>query len=65
LHQAAESALSGARWLKFDWDDSNVEHIARHNYVPEELEELFAERHEIRRTGNGRYLAMDRLAQGV
>jgi uncharacterized protein len=57
-------SVSGVSWLEFDWDDSNVEHIARHNYIPEEVEELFSERHEIRRAANGRYLAYGQTCSG-
>jgi len=28
--------------LVFDWDESNVAHIARHNITPEEVEQAFA-----------------------
>lgn len=27
----------------FEWDDANIEHIARHNVTPEEAEEIFAD----------------------
>jgi uncharacterized protein len=27
--------------LKFDWDDANREHIARHGLLPHEVEEVF------------------------
>ena len=25
----------------FNWDDRNIEHIARHNIIPDEVEEVF------------------------
>lgn len=28
---------------KFDWDERNIEHIARHNITPEEAEDIFPE----------------------
>jgi uncharacterized DUF497 family protein len=28
----------------FDWDDANRSHIARHNVLPEEVEQLFLNR---------------------
>ena len=31
-----------ARLAKFDWDDANVGHIARHGATPEEVEQAFA-----------------------
>lgn len=27
---------------RFDWDDQNIAHLARHRITPEEVEELFA-----------------------
>lgn len=27
--------------LKFDWDEANIEHIAKHNVSPEEAEDIF------------------------
>lgn len=32
------------RPAKFDWDDANTEHIARHGVTPEEVEQAFANR---------------------
>ena len=31
-----------ARPAKFDWDDANTQHIARHGVTPEEVERAFA-----------------------
>jgi hypothetical protein len=31
-----------ARAAKFDWDDANTGHIARHDVAPEEVEQAFA-----------------------
>ncbi|HXB74510.1 MAG TPA: BrnT family toxin [Candidatus Acidoferrales bacterium] len=28
--------------LVFDWDEANVAHVARHNVMPEEVEQVFA-----------------------
>jgi hypothetical protein len=28
--------------IRFDWDEANVEHIARHNVTPQEVEQMFA-----------------------
>ena len=36
----------------FDWDDSNIDHIARHNVRPEEVEEALA---DPRRIGTAAY----------
>ena len=42
----------------FDWDDKNVAHIARHNVEPEEAEEVFFDKPFIRRSRDGRYIAL-------
>jgi uncharacterized DUF497 family protein len=34
----------------FNWDDDNVEHIQRHDFTPEEVEEVFAGEYKVRRT---------------
>jgi uncharacterized DUF497 family protein len=58
--------------FEFEWDDDNVEHLARHRITPEEVEELFDGStlwrrggtdapNRVRvlgRTGAGRYLAI-------
>jgi uncharacterized protein len=64
--------MSTVAEVEFEWDDDNVEHLARHGITPEEVEELF-EGPVIRRRGGtdapdrfrvlgrtaaGRYLAM-------
>jgi len=33
----------------FDWDDANVSHIVRHQFTPEEVEEVFAGDYKVRR----------------
>ena len=48
----------------FDWDDANVDHIARHNIIPDEVEEIFTSKHFIFRTRSGRYLALGKTAAG-
>ena len=30
------------RTAKFDWDDANIGHIARHDFTPEEVEQAFS-----------------------
>ena len=42
----------------FDWDDDNILHIERHKFTPEEVEEVFAEDHKVRRTRQKRYIAL-------
>jgi uncharacterized DUF497 family protein len=44
----------------FDWDDGNIPHIERHEFTPEEVEEVFAGDHKVRRTGQKRYIALGR-----
>ncbi len=33
--------------MNFDWDRANTEHIARHNVIPEEVEEALFDRQKI------------------
>ena len=42
----------------FDWDENNVFHIERHQFTPEEVEEVFAGDHKVRRIGQKRYMAL-------
>jgi len=35
----------------FEWDDDNIFHVERHEFTPEEVEEVFAGDHKIRRVG--------------
>ena len=32
--------------MEFDWDDPNIEHIARHGVTPSEVEQVFAKHPE-------------------
>ena len=48
----------------FEWDEENVAHIGRHRFAPEEVEEVFAGDHRIRRAGQGRYLALGETLDG-
>jgi hypothetical protein len=38
----------------FEWDDDNILHIDRHEFTPDEVEEVFAGDHKVRRTGQKR-----------
>ncbi len=40
----------------FEWDEVNIEHILRHNVVPDEVEEACVNEPYVRRTFNKRYL---------
>lgn len=48
----------------FDWDDGNVFHIERHSVTPEEVEEVFASGHKVRRTRQKRYIALGETLDG-
>ncbi len=50
--------------FSFEWDEANVAHIALHRFSPEEVEEVFAEGCEIRRTREGLYAAYGRTSGG-
>ena len=41
----------------FEWDENNVvKNIIHHDTYPDEIEEVFYNRHKLRRTRQGRYL---------
>jgi uncharacterized protein len=48
----------------FDWDDDNILHIGRHAFTPEEVEEVFAGDHKVRRTRQKRYIALGESFDG-
>jgi len=48
----------------FEWDDDNVFHIERHEFTPDEVEEVFAGNHKIRRTCQKRYIALGETLDG-
>jgi uncharacterized DUF497 family protein len=48
----------------FDWDDDNVSHIERHQFNPEEVEEVFAGSYKVRRTRQKLYLALGETLDG-
>jgi uncharacterized DUF497 family protein len=48
----------------FEWDDDNIFHIERHAFSPEEVEEVFAGNHKIRRTREKRYIALGETLDG-
>lgn len=47
--------MSAPPWLRFEWDDANVNHIARHDYSPDEVEEVFAASPRVRKVTAVRY----------
>jgi len=48
----------------FDWDDDNILHIARHQYSPEEVEEVFVGNHKVRRARQKLYIALGETLDG-
>jgi uncharacterized DUF497 family protein len=53
----------------FDWDDDNILddnilRIARHRFSPEEVEEVFAGDHKVRRARNKLYIALGETLDG-
>jgi uncharacterized DUF497 family protein len=48
----------------FDWDEANIQHIARHQVEPAEAEEAFAGRNAVARSSEGRYVLFGRSAAG-
>lgn len=49
---------------RFEWDDDNIFHIDRHEFTPEEVEEIFAGDHNVRRTRQKRYIALGQTLDG-
>jgi uncharacterized DUF497 family protein len=52
-----------ARFL-FDWDEANIEHIRRHRYTPEDVEEVFEGQFKVRRSRDGYYVALGSTVAG-
>jgi uncharacterized protein len=48
----------------FEWDDDNIVHVERHRFTPEEVEEVFAGDHRVRRTRQQRYIALGETLDG-
>jgi uncharacterized DUF497 family protein len=48
----------------FDWDDENVLHIERHQFSPEEVEEVFDGAYKVRRTRQGLHIALGETLDG-
>ena len=48
----------------FEWDDDNISHIERHEFTPEEVEEVFAGDHKVRRARQKRYIALGETLDG-
>ena len=52
------------RIVDFEWDESNIEHIARHGVNPEEVEEACANKPFVMRGRQGSYLIYSRTDDG-
>jgi uncharacterized DUF497 family protein len=48
----------------FDWDDDNISHIERHEFSPEEVEEVFAGNYKVRRARQKLYIALGETLDG-
>jgi uncharacterized protein len=48
----------------FEWDDDNIDHIERHEFTPEEVEEVFAGSCKVRRTREQLYIALGETLDG-
>ncbi len=52
-------------WEEFEWDDANIEHIARHGVEPWEAEEAVTDPHRARKaTRSGRRGVIGRTEDG-
>lgn len=49
---------------RFEWDDGNVLHIARHEFTPDEVEEVFAGAYKVRRGRQKLYIALGETLDG-
>lgn len=47
-----------------EWDDDNTVHIERYEFTTEEVEEVFAGGHKVRRTREKRYIALGETFDG-
>ena len=48
----------------FEWDDENIFHIGRHEFTPDEVEDVFAGDHKVRRTRQKRCIALGETLDG-
>jgi len=56
--------MSGMIVSGFEWDDDNILHLERHSFTPEDVEEVFAGDHKVRRALQGRYIALGQTFDG-
>jgi len=50
--------------IEIDWDDASIEHIARHNIDPDEVDSLFSGRYLLERGRQGRYCVLGQSENG-
>ena len=48
----------------FDWDCGNIDHIDRHEYTPDEVEEVFVGNYKVRPSRDGLYVALGETLDG-
>lgn len=48
----------------FNWNDTNIEHIAEHGVTPDEVEEVFVSKYILLKTRSKRYIALGITATG-
>jgi uncharacterized DUF497 family protein len=48
----------------FEWDEGNIEHVARHQLSPGEVEEVFDARYVVLRGRDGRYVVLGQTVTG-
>jgi uncharacterized DUF497 family protein len=49
---------------RFDWDESNCDHVARHGVDPDEVEEVFVQKRFTQRSRRGTYVTYGRTFGG-
>jgi uncharacterized DUF497 family protein len=48
----------------FEWDDDNALHVWRHDYSPDEVEQVFDGDYQVRRSRDARYAAFGKTFSG-
>jgi uncharacterized DUF497 family protein len=52
------------RISRFEWDEANIEHLARHQVIPAEAEEVFASRYIVYKSRNDCFIALGQTEEG-
>jgi uncharacterized protein len=58
------ATLELAVFSGLDWEDDNILYIERHQFRPEEVEEVFAGEHKVRRARGKLYIALGETLDG-